>query len=53
MKQFGDDNVKVHVNGRKFSKKVENTVGNSSPPSVFSKDLYPKHIKTRVCFEKG
>ena len=48
-KEFAEDNFKVDENGRKFSKRVENTVGNReiaqlhaiSPfPTVFSKDLY-------------
>ena len=27
LKEFADDNFKFHKNGRKFSKRVENTVG--------------------------
>ena len=51
-------NSKVNENGRDFSKRVENTVGNGeiaryeqiSPfPIVFSKDLYSRHVKYRAC----
>ena len=40
------------------SKWVENTVGNGeiaiSPfPTVFSKDFYYRHVKTRACLGKG
>ena len=40
-----DDNFKLDENGRKFSKPVKNT--------VFSKDLYCRHVKTRAYFGKG
>ena len=59
-KAFADDNFKLifYENGRRFSIWVENTVGKRrncslraiSPfPTVFSKDLYCRHIKTRAC----
>ena len=45
------------------SKRVENTAGkgeiacssraNSPFPTVFSKDLYCRHVKTRGCLGKG
>ena len=62
MKEFADDNFKFDANGRKFSERIENTWGKRrnyslraiSPfPTVFSKDLYCRHIKTRACLEKG
>ena len=58
LKEFADDNFKMDENGRKFSKRVENTVGKGeiaiSPfPTVFSKDLYCRHVKTRACLGKG
>ena len=49
-------------NGRKLSIWVENTVGKGeicllrtiSPfPTVFSKDFYYRHVKTRACLGKG
>ena len=46
LKKFADENSKFDENGRKFSKRVENTVGKGeiSPfPTVFSKDLYCRH----------
>ena len=58
LKEFADDNFKFDENGRKFSKRVENTVGKveiaclravSPFPTVFSKDFYCRHVKTRVC----
>ena len=56
LKEFADDNSNIDVNGRKFSKLVENTVGKGeiapaiSPfPTAFSKDLYCRYIKTRAC----
>ena len=61
MKEFADDNLKFDKNGRKFSKWVENTLekekllvmSNFSFSKVFSKDLYLRHVTTRVCLEKG
>ena len=55
LKGFADNNFKLNENGRKFSEWEENTA--ISPfPTVFSKDLYCRHVKTRVClglFGKG
>ena len=60
VKEFADDNFKFDINGRKFVKQVENTVGNGEIaryeqfllfPSV-SKDLFCKNIETRACFGK-
>ena len=62
LKEFANDNLKFGENGRKFSKRVENTVGNGeigsllaiSPfPILFSKDLYCRHVITRACLGKG
>ena len=58
LKEFADDDFKFDENGWKFYKKVENSVGKgeiacykqfSIFPTVFSKDLYSRHIKTRAC----
>ena len=61
LKKFADDNFKFYENGRDFSKMVENTVGKGEIarhqqflfPTVFSKDLNCKHVKTKACFGKG
>ena len=58
LKEFADDNFKFDENGSNFSKLVENTVGKGEIardeqfflfPSVFSKDLYCRNVKTRAC----
>ena len=46
LKEFADDNFKLDENGRHFSKPVENTV-----TPVFSKDLFCRHVKTRLVWE--
>ena len=62
LKEFADYNFKCDENGANFIKWVENTVGKKrncslqaiSPfPTVFSKDLYSKHVKTRACLGMG
>ena len=60
MKQSADDNFKFDENSRKFSKRVENTVGKGeilraiSPfPTVFSKGLFPRGIKRCHCVGMG
>ena len=62
LKEFADEHFKFDVNGRKFSKWVENNVGKGEIacyeqfllfPTVFSKVLYCRHVKTRVCSGKG
>ena len=62
LKEFADDNFKFNGNGRQFFKQVENAEGKRrncslraiSPfPSVFSKDMYCRHVKTRACLGKG
>ena len=53
LKEFADDNFNFDENGRKFSKRVENTVGKGEIARyeqflhfpVFSKDLYYRHVK--------
>ena len=61
LKKFADDNFKFDENGRKFSKRVENTVGKGEIacyvqflriPQCF-KDLYCRHVKIRACLGKG
>ena len=47
-------NFTCYENGRKFTKRVENSLRAISPfPTVFLKDLYCRHAKTRVCLGKG
>ena len=56
LKELADNNFKFNENGRKFSKWAENTAGKGeiSPfPTVFSKHLYCRHVKTRACLGKG
>ena len=55
LKEFADDSLELDENSRKFSKQVENTVGKGeiARPSVFSKDLYCRHVKNRACLGKG
>ena len=62
MKEFEDDNLKFDENGRKFSKRVENTMGKGEIacyeqfllfPQVFSKGLHCRHVKNRACLGKG
>ena len=58
LKEFADNNFEFDENGRQFSKRVENSVGKGeiarSPfLTVFSKDLYLTHVKTRACLEKS
>ena len=53
---FADENFEFYKNDRNFSKLVENTVGKGeiSPfPTLFSKNLYGRHVKTRACSGKG
>ena len=62
LKEFSDDNFKFDENGRKFFKQVENTVGKGEIArheqfllflTLFSKDLYCRHVKSRACLGKG
>ena len=54
-KEYADDNFKFDENGRNVLKQVEHTVGKGEIArfSVFSKDLYCRHVKTRACLGKG
>ena len=60
-KEFADDNFKFDEGSRMLFKQVENTgerrncsLQAISPfPTVFSKDLYFRHVKTRACLGKG
>ena len=52
LKEYAD----VNENGRNISKRVENIVGKKeiSPfLTVFSRDLYWRHVKTRAFLGKG
>ena len=52
LKEFADDNFRFDENSRKFFKRVENTAGKEeiTPfPTMFSKDFYGRHIKTKAC----
>ena len=62
LEEFADDNFELDENARKFSKMGGKHCGKSrncslravsSFPTVFSKDLYCRHIKTRACLERG
>ena len=61
LKKLADDNFKFDGNGRKFFKRIKNTVGKGEIARyeqfllfpVFSKDLYCRHIKIRACLGKG
>ena len=56
LREFADDNFKFDENGRKLSEQVENTVGKGeiSPfPTVFSSEMYCRHVKARACLGKG
>ena len=62
LKGFAHDNFRIDENGRQFSKTVEKHCGKRrncslraiSPfPTLFSKDLYCRHVKTRACLGKG
>ena len=57
-KEFADDNFKFHDNGRKFSKRVENTVGKGETarseqfllfPQCFQKACFPGCQKVLLC----
>ena len=61
-KTTADNNFICDENGGKFFEREENYIGKKrncssqaiSPfPTVFSKDLYYRHVKTRACLGKG
>ena len=61
LKELADDNSKFDENGRKLSKRVENTVWKGEIARyeqfllfpVFSKDFYCRHVKNQGLFGKG
>ena len=61
LKRFADDNFKFDENGRKLSKRVENTVGQREIARyeqfllfpVFSKGMFPRGVKRCHCVEMG
>ena len=48
LKEFADDNFKFDENGRKFSKRVENTVGNGEIAHYEQFLLFPQCFKRLV-----
>ena len=61
LKEFVNDNFRFDINGKKFSKWVENNLGKGESAryeqfllflAMFSKGLYCRHIKTRVVWER-
>ena len=61
LKEYADDNFKFDENGRKLSKRVENTVGKGKIAcyeqfllfQVFSKGLFPRGVKRWHCVGMG
>ena len=61
LKEFADDNFRFDEIGKHLSNWVENCGKRrncslraiSSLPTVFSKDLYCRHVKTRACLGMG
>ena len=57
LKEFADDNFKFDKNGRKFSKREENTAGNGAIfpfPTMFSERLIKQARKKQGLFwERG
>ena len=62
LKESADENFKCDENSRKLSKPVENAMGKReiardkqflSLSTVFSKDLYSRHVKTSACLGNG
>ena len=59
--EFADDNLKFDENGRKLSKRLENTVGKGEIARyeqfllfpVFSKGLFPRSVKSCHCVGMG
>ena len=61
-KEFPDNNFRLDENARKFSKRVENTVGKGEIaryeqfllfPQFFQKTCPHRNVKTRACLGKG
>ena len=62
LKGLVDDTFKVNENGRKFSKRVENTVGKGEIAryeqfllfsQCFQKTYMGRHVKFRACYGKN
>ena len=62
LKEFADDNFKFDENGRKLSKRVENTVGKGEIaryeqfplfPQCFQKACFPEGVKRYYCAGMG
>ena len=63
LRELADDNFKFDENGRKLSKTVRKHCEKKGEiarneqfllfPTVFSKDFYCRHVKTRACLGKG
>ena len=56
LEEIAENDFVLDKNGGKFSKRLESIVGKGeiSPfPTVFSKDLYCRHVKTKACLGKG
>ena len=64
LKEFADNNFRFKGNGRKYAKWVESTVGKGEIarykqfilypfPTLFSKDLHFRQVKTRAFLGKG
>ena len=58
MKEFVDTIVEIYENGGEFSEWAENIVGKGeiacNPfPTMFSADLYCRHVKSRACLGNG
>ena len=62
LKKFADDSFKFDENGRTVLQKCRKCCGKrrncslraiSPIPTVFSKDLYCRHVETRACLGKG
>ena len=51
LKQFADDNFKFDENGRKLSKKVENTVGKGEIARYEQFLLFPQCLQ-KACFQE-
>ena len=56
LREFADDNFKFNENGRKFLKRVENTVEKGEIARYEQFLLFPlcfQNVKTRACLGKG
>ena len=62
LKAFADDNFQFDENGRKFSERLENTVGRGEIaryeqfllfPQCFQKTFFCRHVKSSTCLGQG